>query len=142
MSWDQALAHQAKHGFLLDKAVPQGQTPVSPNIVIKRGNVPNKTESEFGLMLEAQYRAGEFLTPPKFEAIKLKVGERCYYCPDWMITRAAFGERTRPVVMFFEVKGAHTWEDSVVKFKAAKEQYPFFEFELHRKKQGSWTRIL
>jgi len=44
--------------------------------------------------------------------------------------------------MFIEVKGAHIWPKDMVKFKAAKHNYPLFEFALWQKKNREWKRLI
>ena len=71
-----------------------------------------------------------------YERIKLRLGDGCWYTPDFV----TIGMDLQ--LTFHEVKGGHIWDDAKVKFKVAREQYPEFDFELHQKKQGSWTRLL
>lgn len=108
-----------------------GLTTQVPKGNIKRGM--NKTESEFGLILKAQYPDAVIW----FEQIKLRLADGCWYIPDFIRYSALTGE-----FCIYEVKGRHIWDDSKVKFKCAKEQYPHFEFQMHQKKAGQWTRLM
>lgn len=104
----------------------------------------NKTEREFSLLLAAQLVKGE-ITEWKFEAVKLKIGEGCWYTPDFMVTRPLRIGNQVPyayVTKFIETKG-FLRDDARVKFLAAQEQHKWATFEMYRKdrKQG-WTQIL
>lgn len=76
----------------------------------------NKYESAYAKVLDARLKAGE-ITAYAFERYKLRLGQACYYTPDFMVVRAD------GVMEFHEVKGF--WEeDARVKIKAAADQYP------------------
>jgi hypothetical protein len=97
----------------------------------KRQREMNKTENELHLILKAQYPDAKI----RYEAVKLRLGVNCHYTPDFMISRL-----DQPI-LFVEAKGAHYWDDSMVKFKTAKEQYPEFDFQMFQKKRGEWRQI-
>ena len=97
----------------------------------KRQREMNKTENELHLILKSQYPDATI----RYEAIKLRLGINCHYTPDFMIARV-----DQPI-LFVEAKGAMIWDDSKVKFKTAKEQYPEFDFQMFQKKQGTWRQI-
>lgn len=107
---------------------------------------PNKTEAEFGLMLEARRRKGEFRTV-EFEAITLRVGSGTRYTCDYLceverpwsqIELADFD--TRPI--FFEIKGPQKWDDAIAKFKMAIDRYGrIFRFEMWDRIDGQWRQI-
>lgn len=100
----------------------------------KRGSM-NKTEADFSLGLEGQKRNGE-IRDYKFESVKVRIGEGCWYCPDFVVQLPS-GE-----IIFKEVKG-FLRDDARVKFLAAKEQHQWAEWEMWRKdKKSGWTRIL
>lgn len=134
-----AQAHQRKHGFLSDSCgdgVSEAEKAViSRSKGFRLSKQPNKTENEFGAILNARRLRGEFIDPIRFEAVKLRVAGNCYYAPDWMAVTPA------GIVCFFEVKGAHIWDDSKVKFKAAQELHQWASFEMWQKKSGEWKRI-
>jgi hypothetical protein len=92
----------------------------------------NKTENMFRLLLKARFPDCEI----RFEAYKLRIGERCYYCPDFAVIHLS------GLIDFYECKGGHIWEDSLIKCKAAKEMYQHHIFEMWQCKKGSWTQIL
>ena len=97
----------------------------------RRGKM-NQTEAAFRLMLKSRFPDCEI----RFEAYKLRIGERCYYCPDFAVIHLS------GLIDFYECKGGHIWEDSLIKCKAAKEMYQHHIFEMWQHKNGSWTQIL
>lgn len=119
-----------KNPSLFGKANPQEQQQQVPKGSIKRGK--NKTEAEFELMLKAEYPSDIIL----FESIKFRLGDKCWYTPDF-VRIGYIG-----VLHVYEVKGGHIWDDSKVKFKCAKEQFPKIEFQMFQKKKGKWSQIL
>lgn len=72
----------------------------------------------------------------EFEALRLMVGtDRCEYKPDFLVRR----HEDKPLII--EVKGEQKWEDSIVKFKAAKLTWGWlFDFECWEYAQG-WRQI-
>lgn len=64
------------------------------------------------------------------QAINLRVGvAKTWYRPDFFVA---------DINTFFEVKGAHIWDDGLVKIKAAARQYPLFRWVLAQKIKGEW----
>jgi len=116
--------------FERDFKKPVGHVTVAP-LVTHTSSQPkmNKIETEYGRMLVAQHGKENVW----FNSIKLKVGEdTCWYTPDFAV------RLDHDVLEFHEVKGGHIWEDSVIKFKAAKLQYPMFRFIWAQKLKGQW----
>lgn len=112
---------------------PANKNPVAVNVAQRRPQRKgmNKTESEFLRQLSVLHPNDVIL----FEAIKLRIADRCYYCPDFMMIDLHCR------LTFVEVKGKHIWEDSMIKFKAAREMYPWAAFEMHQKRADGWRRI-
>lgn len=76
----------------------------------------NQYERAYAALLEKRKLAGE-IQEYHFERYKLRLGQACYYTPDFAVVRAD------GVMEFHEVKGF--WEeDARVKIKAAADQYP------------------
>jgi len=99
-----------------------------------KGRQPNKTEAEFGLILEAQKRRGE-LIHYVYEGITLK-WSGMKYTPDYIV----FIDDAP--IKLIEVKGAHIWDRDIVRFKGCRAQWEaYFDFEMHQRKEGSWTRL-
>lgn len=104
----------------------------------------NKTELAYSRLLDLRIKAGE-IVGWKFESIKLRLADRTWYCPDFLVvipagalpyggTRIEYpGERLE----IHEVKGF--WRDDArVKIKVAAEMYPEFRFFAVQYKKGSW----
>lgn len=128
-----AEAHQRRHGFL-------GNGVVVEAAVLSRTPFPkpsrqNKTELAYGLILEAQKRRGDILGY-RFEAIKLRLADQCWYTPDFFV------ERIDALPLFIEIKGRHIWDDSKVKFKTAREIHTWADFEMWQKTKEGWRKIL
>lgn len=89
----------------------------------------NKLEAAYAARLESLKLAGE-IADYRFECIKLRLADRTFYTPDFMVLRAD-GE-----FEMHEVKGF--WEDDArVKIKVAASIYPF-KFIAVRKQKGAW----
>lgn len=106
---------------------------------MKSNNIPknkmNKTESQYAWILEAQKRSGE-IKWYGFEKIKLKISSlNCWYNIDFMVVDKD------DVVKMIEIKGGHIWDDSIVKFKAVCELYPFVKFIMIQYKNKEWKII-
>lgn len=97
-----------------------------------------KTEAEFERILEARKQRGEIISY-EFEAIVLRFAGMSYR-PDFLVIEPIDDARHHRVC-FFEVKGGFTWEDSIIKFKAARDHFKCFHFEMHQKKVGQWARL-
>jgi hypothetical protein len=69
--------------------------------------------------------------------VKLRIGEGCTYTPDFIVW---LPDRTSEA---HECKGFER-DDSVVKFKAAAEQFPFMVFRMFKRRGQAWieTRTL
>lgn len=90
----------------------------------------NKLEAEYATRLEALKGVGE-IADYRFECVKLRLADRTFYTPDFMVLRAD-GE-----FEMHEVKGF--WEDDArVKIKTAAELFPF-KFIAARKQKGAWV---
>jgi hypothetical protein len=82
---------------------------------------PTKAETTALAYLKRTLTGG--YTILEHESITLKVGaERCRYTPDFPVIRPD------GMLVFYEVKGGHVWDDARVKFQSAKRQYPWFDW--------------
>jgi hypothetical protein len=90
------------------------------------------TEMEFRSILRRRFPDCDI----RFESYKLRIADRCHYCPDFAVIHLS------GLIDFYECKGAHIWEDSKIKFKAAKEMYPHHKFEMWQCRKGDWRQIL
>ncbi len=106
---------------------------VAVNVAPRRGKM-NKTEAEFAMILEARANHNE-IKQAKFEQIKIRIGEGCWYIPDFFV------ERHVGKPLFIEIKG-FLRDDARVKFLAAKELHTWADFEMWRKTKNGWLQIL
>lgn len=118
---------------------------------LRAAKKPNKTEAEYGRILESMKSRGEIIEY-RYEGITLKWADM-RYTPDWFVIteRALSGviefnvaDQSKPDwvrIKLIEVKGAHIWDRDTVRFKGARAAWPMFAFEMHQKK-GAWRRIL
>lgn len=151
MTREQAEAHQAKHGFVgtFVNAVDLLESRIIPKPRM------NKTETEYSLILEAMKRRGEILRW-EFEGMTLSWGadpktkKPMRYTPDFVVFQLMLGppiteqkgcKWVEPHINFIEVKGAHIRSRDLVRFKGCRSDWPEFQFEMHQKKGGQWTRI-
>lgn len=107
-----------------------------------RARLMNKTETRYAQMLEGMRLAGEIVSY-QYEAITLKLGPDCRYTPDFLVIKrehewTAVGEDCLRFE-FHEVKGGYAREDSLVKIRAASQQFPHFTFKLCRYSRGEWS---
>ena len=86
-----------------------------------------KVEVEFELRLKASHPKATIY----FEAVRLVLGERCVYTPDFWVPE---------LLCFFEVKGPYMHEDSLIKWKTARTIHSWARFELWQKK-GGWRKL-
>lgn len=96
----------------------------------------NKIEQEFGLMLELQKSCRQILDYG-FAQISFVVGEPCCrYTPDYHVFKLD------GTLRMIELKGPHIHEDSIVKFKAARKQYPEIEWQFWQKIEHNWNQAI
>lgn len=135
------VAADRQRGSLVLPGAPAPVFPPKPeDRMLALGRLPdgvmNKTESDYGVVLEMERRAGE-ITWFGFEPIKLRLGKNAFYTPDYGALLAC------GVLELREVKG-YWREDARVKIKAAAHIYPFFRFVAVTKiplgAGGGWRR--
>jgi hypothetical protein len=139
MTKAQAEEHQIRHGFAVpakfSHLIKQPTKPATPRIPKPR---MNRAEVEYALVLEAMKRRGDIVSWA-FEAITLRLADGCRYTPDFFVVVERLGGLR---LRFIEVKGKHIWDDAKVKWRVAKEQNPWAEWEMHQKTRDGWKRIL
>ena len=94
--------------------------------------VMNKTEQAYANRLELLKREG-LIREWRFESLKLRLADKTFYSPDFMVVDAD------GFIEVHEVKGF--WEDDArVKVKVAAEQYPFKFLAVKKvsKAKGEW----
>ena len=94
----------------------------------------NKLELAYGEHLEAEKRAGR-IAEYRFEAVKLRLADKTYYTPDYLVFLPD------GAIEFHEVKGFWA-EHNRVKSKVVAEQFPWFVFRAFtreaKKRGGGW----
>jgi hypothetical protein len=111
----------------------------------------NRHEKEFSIILESGKRIGE-ISWWGYEAIKLRLADRTWYTPDFFVipthleffvipTHLEAGLRVSDSPKFIEIKGFKR-DDAMVKFKCAREMFPWASFEMWSREGGSWNRIM
>lgn len=93
---------------------------------------PNKDEQRFFEELKLQQQAGLILGF-YFEKVKLRLAEKTFYTPDFLIVRPDHLE-------VVEVKG-FLEDDAAVKFKVAADLYPWIKWRMIRWKNKQWETI-
>lgn len=121
------------------KSMLQGVNPAFPLAKAKgrakpRGTM-NKLEESFSRYLESEKQAGRVLNW-SFESETFKIGHDCRYTPDFACLMAGHFES------YFEVKGPHAWEDSLIKLKVVAAKWWWRTFHLcRRNKDGTWKIV-
>jgi hypothetical protein len=87
-----------------------------------------RTEAEFEEWFAFQHPSLTIL----YEALKVRIDETCWYLPDFFVPE---------ILTFYEVKGPHIFEDSIIKFKAARALHRWAKFTAWQKKNGVWREI-
>lgn len=99
------------------------------------GKAPSRGEQEMMGMLENRLAAGEFHSF-QLEGVVLKVGEPvCRYMPDFSVWRHD------GTLLCIEIKGKKKWDDALVKFKAARLQYPKITFQMWERSADGWREL-
>jgi hypothetical protein len=133
LTLQQANEHQLKHGFLA--IAEKAKLPE-----LKKGKQPNKTEAEFGRILESDKQRGKIIRY-EYEGMTFRwLGMR--YTPDWIVVCDRVVS-TDPYCFFkaIEVKGGHIFDRDIVRFKGARALWPEIAFEMWQKKSGQWNRL-
>lgn len=95
-----------------------------------KGRKMNKTERAYSNYLEFQKKMGEVLWY-EFEPMNLRLADKCFYKVDFLVL-------TKEMLLeVHEIKGFMT-DDSLVKFKAAGEKFPF-KFRMIMLEKGQWV---
>ena len=90
----------------------------------------NKLEGQYELSLRIMEQANE-IQSFMFEPLKLKLADKTYYTPDFMVVA------NTNIIELHEVKGF--WEDDArVKIKVAAKMFPQFQFKAFSRKKGMW----
>lgn len=119
------------------RAVPAGSktavrevSAVAPSGLTTDEEKLNKTERRWLAVLR-----GRGYSQVGVHTHTLKLAHDCRYTPDFF-TVSGLG------MTCWEVKGAHIWEDSLIKIRTAARLFPFYQFVLVQWKDGQWTEKL
>lgn len=140
------LAKRRPAAILIEKTT-QDSTPAKKKG--KKRREMNKTEREFSMILDARKRAGEIIDW-NYEGTTFRWGtlDCIAYTPDFTIIEGAIqrskeGGKVKEYLkmVFVETKGGRIWPKDIQKFKAARNQFPLFEFQLHQKTKSGWQQL-
>jgi hypothetical protein len=109
-----------------------------PEVILRHAKGPNKTEAEYGRILEAMKQRGEIIRY-EFEGLTFRWLDM-RYTPDWIVIYSSADARHH-CFKAIEIKGAHIFDRDIVRFKGARALWPEIQFEMHQKKEGSWIRL-
>lgn len=111
------------------------RSSAKPGTVGKRRKVMNKTESAFSKLMEEAKRIYA-IDSWHFEGMTLRWGalDSISYTPDFLVFEPAG-------IRLIETKGAKLWKDTSQKFKAARNQWPQFTFEMWQLKNREWKQL-
>lgn len=91
----------------------------------------NKTEAAYAAYLDGLKKDG-LIADYRFEAVKLRLADKTFYTPDFMVLMPDFSFEMHEVKGFWE-------EDARVKIKVAAAQFPF-RFVAVKKTKNGWDR--
>src|SRR5690348_13939311 len=132
MTPEQVAAHYRRIG----KPAPGVPTPKVPAVMqepharIRRSPLErmNRTERAYAERLDAA------MLPWAYEGLSFRLDDGTFYRPDFLVFGPAGLE-------LHEVKGGHIWEDSLVKFKWARQRISMLRWLMMQKVNGEWREI-
>jgi hypothetical protein len=111
------------------KATPESDCAQAAGIPEKRRGRMNKLETRYERDVLIPEKAAGEIADYKFEAVKLRLADGAYFCPDFTVWHK--DGRTE----FREVKG-HWREAARLRIKVAADLYPFYRFSAVRYVDG------
>ena len=123
------------------KTVKPGSSPLSKSQLLSKARLPrngrtyqtdamNQTEARYAGYLDGMKHTGEVVAWA-YEAVKLRLADKTFYTPDFVVIRADGG------IELHEVKG-HWEDDARVKIKVAATQHPWFRFLAVKAGKTGW----
>lgn len=100
----------------------------------KNGLKMNKTEARYENHVLRPALFAHEIKAYWFESFKLRLADRTWYTPDFVVQR-------NDKIEIVEIKGGFIRDDSMVKYKVAKEMYPCFTWKMMQYKSGEWRKI-
>ena len=107
------------------QAAPSVTKPAGITLRQRTGPKLNKTETDFLAWLLERYPEKEI----RAQAVTLVIANGTRYTVDFTNLRQGLA---------WETKGAHAWDDSLVKLKVAASQYPELKFHLVQRNGADW----
>jgi hypothetical protein len=108
--------------------------------ILAKARVPsssmNKTEAAYARRLAYLRSVGE-VRWYEFEALKLRLGNRCWYTPDFLVVVADGTLELHEVKAMWSDRPGYR-DDARVKIRAAAERFPFRFVGAYQKRDGSW----
>lgn len=110
----------------------------SPNLVVRPRSTMLCEDLARMNKTERDYAARYLIDNPgvlrwDFEAVNFRLAKSLWYRPDFLVLTA--GE-----IQFHEIKGPRVWEDGWVKFKQARELFPWAHWQYWQRIEGVWNR--
>lgn len=123
-------------GFKIGPAVniPGVSVPKAVGRAPRKPGQMNETEAEYWGELQVRRAGGEVLWCA-YEPMKFRIGDRCWWTPDFGVMLADLS------LEFVDVKG-HVEDDAVVKLRAVRTLYPMFAFRAVKRQSGRFVEIL
>jgi len=108
---------------------------VNDQKVDKKGPKMNKTEARYeSYVLRPGVFQGEIVAY-WFEGVKFRLARKTFYTPDFFVQYPDHFECV-------EIKGGFVREDSILKFKVAREMWPCYKWVMMQYKGGEWREII
>lgn len=97
----------------------------------------NVTETRFLHRYILPWMESGEITQWKFEGLRFNLGPGATYTPDFMVV-----QKSRQIALY-EIKNRQIWEDAIVKFKWAREEFPAFTFHMfqHTRTTDNWEEL-
>lgn len=110
----------------------------------KKRREMNATEREFAAYLQRQMDEEEIVSFD-YEGLTLRWPDGMRYTSDFLVVTAIESGSTDNQgaavrITLIEVKGAYCWRQDLVKWRAARANWPLFRFEFWQKVDGQWQQ--
>lgn len=139
------IAHATKNNLPVPPELRRKNDIITPasKRKLRKFREMNQTEREFAHRLERMKQDGE-IEYWGFEEITLRWADMSYTPDFFVIVRTSLDadDETRTFIeaLYIETKGGYRHEDSVIKYKAAKDRFRWARFEMWQKIEGRWQQ--
>jgi hypothetical protein len=126
-----------KYNSKLVERIKNAATPSPLAKAIAAGDGLNKTERAYRDLLEFRKRAGE-IRGYQTHALTFILGRDLRYTPEFIV------HENDGTLTAIEIKGGFVREDSIVKFRAAQQQFPWLRWQMVqrcKRDQGGWKLV-